>query len=292
MIASAVYPRPWELRTRTLTRADRALIMGVVNVTPDSFSDGGSCPDHDSAVEHALRLVRAGADLIDVGGESTRPGSRGVATDEESTRAVPVVASLAARGVAVSIDTSKPAVAAAALRAGAEVVNDISGLRSAEMRAIVADAGAGVVIMHMQGTPRTMQSAPNYEDVVGVVEDFLLTSADAAMTAGIKRERIAIDPGIGFGKTVAHTLALLAATPRLAAHGFPVLLGHSRKHFLGVITGIQRPADRDGASAALSALLAFLGASAVRVHDVEATQSALLTAAAIVRRSTALGSSS
>ncbi len=261
--------------------------MGVLNTTPDSFSDGGSCPDTASAVARGLELVRDGADIVDVGGESTRPGAAPVDAAEETDRIVPVVAKLAERQVVVSIDTTKPAVAAAALAAGAEIVNDISGLRSGEMRALVAEAGAGVVIMHMQGAPGTMQDEPTYDDVVGEVEAFLLASIDSAMAAGVRPERIAIDPGIGFGKTLEHNLELLAATPRLAAHGYPVLIGHSRKRFLGTISGIDRPADRDGVSAVLSGILGFLGASVVRVHDVKVTEDALLTAAAIVRQSTA-----
>ncbi len=286
MIEPAVSPRPWEIRTRTLTPIDRALIMGVVNVTPDSFSDGGLHLDPESALQHALSLVDAGADLIDIGGESTRPGAREVSSEQEASRVLPVVAALADRGVAVSIDTSKPAVAAAALSAGAEVVNDVTGLRSPEMRAIVAEAGAGLVIMHMQGSPATMQAEPSYGDVVSDVEAFLLHSAAAAVASGVKRERIAIDPGIGFGKSLEHNLALLLATPRLAGHGLPVLIGHSRKRFLGTLTGIERPSDRDGVTAALSGILGLMGVSIVRVHDVEGTKGALLTAAAMVRQST------
>lgn len=286
MTGSSIVPSPWVLRTRTLIPDRRALIMGVVNVTPDSFSDGGLHFSTEDAVRHGLDLVAAGADLVDVGGESTRPGAREVDLATEVARTVPVVAALAAEGVAVSVDTSKPGVAEAALEAGAEVVNDITGLRSAEMRALVAASGAGLVTMHMQGTPRSMQASPQYRDVIAEVEEFLLASADLAMAAGVGRERIAIDPGIGFGKTLDQNLALLAATGRLASHGFPVLVGHSRKRFLGELTGIGQPADRDGVTAVLSGILAMAGASILRVHDVRATKDALLTAAAMVRFST------
>lgn len=261
--------------------------MGVVNVTPDSFSDGRRHMAAGDAIRHGLDLVAAGADLVDVGGESTRPGAREIGLEEELDRTIPVVAALAAEGVAVSIDTSKPGVAAAALDAGAEVVNDITGLRSAEMRALVAAADAGLVTMHMQGTPRSMQVSPRYTDVVTEVEEFLLGSARQAVAAGVGKDKIAIDPGIGFGKTLEDNLALLAATPRLASHGFPVLIGHSRKRFLGDLTGIAHPSDRDGVTAVLSGILAMSGASILRVHDVRGTKDALLTAAAMVRFSTA-----
>lgn len=286
MTGPHIAPRPWVLRTRTLTPDGRALIMGVLNVTPDSFSDGGLHRDAAGAVRHGLELVAAGADLVDVGGESTRPGAREVDLETEVARTIPVVAGLVSEGVAVSIDTSKPGVVAAALKAGAEVVNDVTGFRSAEMRRLVAESGAGLVVIHMQGNPRSMQLSPKYTNVVDEVEAFLLDSAEQAVAAGVEPDHIAIDPGIGFGKSLDHNLVLLANTPRLASHGFPVLVGHSRKRFLGELTGIERPSERDGVTAVLSGVLGWLGASILRVHDVHATKDALLTAAAMVRFST------
>ncbi len=270
-------------RTRTLVPDHLALIVGIVNATPDSFSGDGVGDDTDATIAHALRLVEAGADLIDVGGESTRPGADPVPVEVELARVVPVVEALAERGVPVSVDTSKPEVANAALEAGAEVVNDVTALASPGMAELVAGARCGVVLMHMQGTPRTMQLQPQYDDVVAEVESFLLSRADAAIEQGVDPDRIVIDPGIGFGKTLDHNLALLAAVPRLASHGFPVLIGHSRKRFIGTLTGVEEPAGRDAATAVLSGFVAANGAAAVRVHDPETTKVALRMATAIVR---------
>lgn len=283
----------WRLRTRVLDTADHTLIMGVVNVTPDSFSDGGAFTssggvDHDAAVAHGLRLIRDGADLVDVGGESTRPGSHGIPVEEEIARVAPVVSSLAGAGVPVSIDTSKPEVASVALEAGAEVVNDVTALAAPAMAALCADSGAGVVLVHMQGEPSTMQDAPRYDDVVSEVAAFLEARTGGAVEAGIDRERVCVDPGIGFGKSFTHNLELLRGLDELAATGLPVLVGTSRKGFLGTI--LERAghpaiaADRDHATGASVALAIARGASIVRVHNVAAAVQSARTADAIVRQ--------
>lgn len=286
-------PTFWRLRTRTLDTADHTLIMGVVNVTPDSFSDGGAFTDaggvdHGAAVDHGLQLVHDGADLVDVGGESTRPGSHGIPVEEEIARVEPVVSGLAAAGVPVSIDTSKPEVASVALAAGAEVVNDVTALGNSEMASLCAEAGAGVVLVHMQGEPATMQDDPRYDDVVSEVAAFLRTRSGDVAEAGVDPERICVDPGIGFGKTFAHNLKLLRGLGEIAAGGLPVLVGTSRKGFLGMI--LERAghpadaADRDHATGASVALSIAHGASIVRVHNVAAALQSARTADAIVRR--------
>ncbi|MDQ1468136.1 MAG: dihydropteroate synthase, partial [Actinomycetota bacterium] len=228
-------------------------VMGVVNVTPDSFSDGGRFLDPRRAVAHGRELVAAGADLLDVGGESTRPGADPVAVDEELRRVLPVVEALAAdAAVPVSIDTSKAAVAAAALRAGAAIVNDVTaGLGDPDLLAVVAGAGAALIAMHMQGEPRTMQQAPHYDDVTREVAAFLTARLDAARAAGIRADALLADPGIGFGKTIDHNLELLARLADLrAAVGVPIVAGASRKTFLGKLTGDALPSDRDDATLA------------------------------------------
>ncbi|MBA2337417.1 MAG: dihydropteroate synthase [Acidimicrobiia bacterium] len=284
----AFAPVTWRVRSTTLTTADHTLIVGVLNVTSDSFSDGGRFSDAEGAVAAGRALWAAGADLVDVGGESTRPGSTGVAVGEELDRVVPVVAGLVSAGVAVSVDTSKPAVAAAALDVGAEVVNDVTALAHPEMVAVCAQWGAGVVLMHMQGTPATMQLNPRYDDVVAEVERFLLGRAEVVAAAGIAPDRICLDPGIGFGKRVGHSLELLAGLGALVATGYPVLVGTSRKGFLGEIlsaAGHPAPAaQRDQATHATTALAVAAGAAAVRVHDVAGALQAARTADAIVRR--------
>ncbi|MGH9169119.1 MAG: dihydropteroate synthase, partial [Acidimicrobiia bacterium] len=228
--------------------------MGVLNVTPDSFSDGGRFVDRARAVEHGVRLWEEGADLVDVGGESTRPGAAEVSAEEERTRVVPVVGELAERGMVVSIDTSKPQVAEAALRVGAQVVNDISALGDPAMAGLVAESGAGLVLMHMQGTPRTMQADPRYQDVVAEVREFLVARAARAEQAGIDPARICLDPGIGFGKLLEHNLALLAHLGALVETGYPVLVGTSRKSFLGQILDGLPPEEREEGTAATLAL--------------------------------------
>ncbi len=259
-------------------------IMGILNVTPDSFSDGGRYLDAGAAIEHGLALAAEGAAIIDVGGESTRPGSAGVELREELRRVVPVVEGLVSAGVgaAVSIDTSKVEVAAAALDAGATFVNDVTAFRAApEMAALVAERGVECCLTHMQGEPLTMQDAPRYDDVVGEVRDFLAERVAFALAAGIERERIVVDPGFGFGKTVKHNLELLDRLDELAALGQPILVGTSRKSFLGALTG-RREHDRLAATIATNVIALLHGASVFRVHDVAAVGDALAVAAATV----------
>ena len=268
-------PFEWQVGTQTLTNADRTLVMGILNVTPDSFSDGGSLADANAAVEHGLAMREAGADIVDVGGESTRPGSGPVSAEEELRRVIPVVARLTDQGITVSIDTVKSVVAHAAIGAGAAIINDVSGLRSEQMVEVAAESGVGVVIMHMLGQPKDMQEAPAYVDVVEDVKAFLLDSAASVQADGVLADRISIDPGIGFGKTVAHNLELLGATPHFAQLGYPLVMGLSRKRFLGTLSGIVSPSDRDVVSAVLGAHLAATGCGVLRVHNVEATRLAL-----------------
>ncbi|MBX3480606.1 MAG: dihydropteroate synthase [Caulobacter sp.] len=258
--------------------------MGIVNVTPDSFSDGGRHSDAEAAVAHGLRLLEAGADMLDIGGESTRPGAAPVSEAEELARVIPVIAGLRARCDApLSIDTMKPAVARAAVAAGAGIWNDVSALRGGpDALEVAAGLACPVVLMHMQGDPRTMQSAPHYRDVVEEVESFLLARAEAALEAGVERGAIWLDPGIGFGKTTEHNLALLAALPRLVAHGYPVLLGASRKRFISALDpAAQTPDARLGGSIAVALAGAAAGVAAVRVHDVRETAQAMLVQAAV-----------
>lgn len=264
---------------------DRPRIMGVVNVTPDSFSDGGMFSDADTAIRHGLRLVEEGADLIDVGGESTRPGAAAVSVEEELERVAEVVGGLAAAGALVSIDTSKAPVAAGAIEAGAVAINDVTALGDPEMAALASRHQVALVLMHMQGNPRTMQTEPRYDDVVGEVSGFLVERAAMAQAAGVERSRIAIDPGIGFGKTVDHNLLLLRDLGVLADLGYPLLVGTSRKSFLGKVTGGSAPGDRDLASAVSVALAVERGADIVRVHNVSACREAALLTLAIVRGS-------
>jgi dihydropteroate synthase len=255
--------------------------MGILNATPDSFSDGGRLPSRDAAVEHALQMAEEGADIIDVGGESTRPGAVDVTTDEELRRVIPVIEGIrSASQVAISIDTRKAAVADAALAAGADIVNDVSALRYDEaMTSVVANRSVPLVIMHMAGTPATMQENPAYDDVVGEVLDFLGERLAHCASNGIGQ--VILDPGIGFGKTLAHNLALLAALPRLRVLGAPVLVGLSRKSMIGQLTG--RAVDQRLAGSLAAAVLALRnGASIFRVHDVRETRDALVVAAAIL----------
>ncbi len=256
----------------------RAAVMGIVNVTPDSFSDGGRFLDPDAAVAHGIELAEQGADVLDVGGESTRPGAAPVPADEELRRVVPVVERLAATTtVPLSIDTTKAAVARAALDAGATVVNDVSAGRSdPEILGVAAEAGAGYVVMHMQGEPRTMQADPRYDDVVAQVGDFLADRIEVARTAGVAEGALAADPGIGFGKTVEHNLRLLAGLPALAERvGVPVLVGTSRKTFVakvlaraGAASGDLPVDQREEGTLATVVWAVERGASIVRVHDV------------------------
>ena len=249
--------------------------MGILNVTPDSFSDGGRYRDVARAVEHGYRLMEEGAAVLDVGGESTRPGATPVPVEEELRRVIPVVEQLAGGPVPISIDTRHPEVMQAALAAGATMVNDVNALRAPGALEACAATRAAVCLMHMQGTPQTMQDNPVYGDVSAEVQDFLLERAAVAEAAGIGRERIVLDPGFGFGKTVAHNLALLRQLDRLAAAGYPVLAGLSRKSVLGVVTGQAVSADRLVASVAAALLAVARGAWMLRVHDVAATREAL-----------------
>ena len=250
-------------------------VMGIVNVTPDSFSDGGLYADAAAAIAHCERLVDAGADIVDIGGESTRPGARGPGIDEELARVLPIVRAAVRLGVPVSVDTSVPEVMRAALALGADIVNDVRALqRPGALETLAAHPDAGVCLMHMRGEPRSMQQAPHYDDVVAEVVRFLDERCRAVQAAGIAAQRIVVDPGIGFGKTPAHNLELLARQRELRALGRPLLVGWSRKSTLGVVTG--RPVDeRLPASVAAAMLAVQQGASIVRVHDVAATVDAL-----------------
>jgi dihydropteroate synthase len=261
-------------------------IMGVVNVTPDSFSDGGAFLDRDAAVNHGLRVAFEGADLLDIGGESTRPGADPVPEREELDRVIPVIEGIRAHNgvVRVSIDTSKAAVAAAALDAGADYVNDVTALRGdPEMAALVAERGVDVCLMHMLGTPRTMQAEARYDDVVADVKAFLEQRIEAAVAAGIALERIEVDPGIGFAKNVDHNLELLGRLRELTALGRPLVLGTSRKSFLGAITG-RETAERMPATLATVVMGYERGAEVFRVHDVAPARDALAVAAATLAR--------
>jgi len=252
----------------------RPRVMGVVNVTPDSFSDGGRYLDPAQAIAHARQLVADGADIVDVGGESTRPGADEVSAAAECARVLPVVRALARDGAIVSVDTSKPEVIRAAVDAGASMINDVRALRVAGALDAAAASGAAVCLMHMKGDPRTMQQAPQYADVVADVREFLAERIDAARAAGIPGERIAVDPGFGFGKTLEHNVAVMRGLPALAALGYPVVVGYSRKSSLGAITG-RGPHDRLAASLAAALVAIARGARIVRVHDVRETVDAL-----------------
>jgi len=252
----------------------RPRVMGVVNVTPDSFSDGGRYLDPAQAIAHARQLVADGADIVDVGGESTRPGADEVSAAAECARVLPVVRALALDGAIVSVDTSKPEVIRAAVDAGASMINDVRALRVAGALDAAAASGAAVCLMHMKGDPRTMQQAPQYADVVADVREFLAERIDTARAAGIPAERIAVDPGFGFGKTLEHNVAVMRGLPALAALGYPVVVGYSRKSSLGAITG-RGPHDRLAASLAAALVAIARGARIVRVHDVRETVDAL-----------------
>jgi dihydropteroate synthase len=259
--------------------------MGVVNVTPDSFSDGGRFLDSEAALSRARRLIAAGADIIDVGGESTRPGAKAVSEAEELARVLPLIEALKAEAaVPISIDTMKPSVARAAVQAGAAIWNDVTALGYApESLSTAAALGCTVILMHMRGAPRTMARDPRYDDVVAEVAAFLDARARAAMAAGVAREHIWLDPGIGFGKTAQHNLTLLASLDPIVALGFPVVLGVSRKRFIGAIdpSAAARPDDRLGGSLAAALAGARAGVAVVRVHDVRETRQALAVHAAI-----------
>lgn len=257
------------------------IVMGILNVTPDSFSDGGRYFDAETAVAHALQMAQAGAAIIDVGGESTRPGAAAVSAEEEIRRVVPVIEALVAHSsLPISVDTSKAEVIAAATRAGASMVNDVRALREPGALVAAARSDAAICLMHMQGEPRTMQSQPHYDDVVSEVGDFLDERIRACEAAGIPRDRLVLDPGIGFGKRLEHNLALLAGLPSLAQRGLPLLIGVSRKSMLGTLLG--RPVDqRLAGGLAVAAASVLAGASILRTHDVAETVDAVKVAAAL-----------
>lgn len=285
--AAPALPDAWEIRGTRLSLA-RPLVMGILNVTPDSFSDGGRFLDAERALAHAEEMVAEGADLLDVGGESTRPGAAPVSVEEEAARVLPVVRLLKARlSVPVSVDTRRAEVARAALGEGAEVVNDVSALAAPGMAEVVAEHGGGVVLMHMRGTPRTMQDDPRYADVAGEVAAELEEAVRRAVAAGIPEERVVVDPGIGFAKTAEHNLELLARLGELARLGRPLLLGASRKSFIGKVLG-GLPAEERGPGTAAACVVGLLqGARIFRVHDVRLVRQALDVAEAIRRASPA-----
>jgi dihydropteroate synthase len=263
---------------------DSARIMGIVNVTPDSFSDGGLFLEAGAAIDHGRRLVAEGADILDIGGESTRPGADRVTEDEELRRVLPVIEALADGGARISIDTTKSGVARRALESGATIVNDVSALRfDPELAAVTAEAGAGCVLMHMLGEPRTMQQDPRYDDVVSDVKAFLEQRLASAVSQGIAEERIWLDPGIGFGKTLEHNLELIARLDEIAAIGRPVVFGASRKSFLGKLTG-RAVGERLAGTTAANVVAYQRGARIFRVHEVAESIDALRVAAATVGR--------
>ena len=267
----------WQLRTQTLEFGRSPSLMGIVNVTPDSFSDGGKFFDASAAIDQALQLADDGADILDIGGESTRPNSDPVAAEEELDRVLPVVEAVARQtATPISIDTSKASVARAALTAGAQIINDVTGLTGdPEMLEVARQSGAGVCAMHMQGTPQTMQDNPHYVDVVSDISKFLAQRCDALQAAGIELERICLDPGIGFGKTHQHNLTLMGNCHQFLRLGCPILVGHSRKGFLAKLIG-DKQADRTAATVGGALALATQGVQILRVHDVRQVREALL----------------
>ncbi len=274
----------WRVPRRTLDLTRHGVVMGVLNVTPDSFSDGGKFVDPDRACAHALAMEAEGATIVDIGGESTRPGATAICAADEIARVRPVIERLRARSeVLISIDTSKAAVAEAALAAGADIINDVTALTGDPAMTVVArESGAGVVLMHMRGTPATMQIRPHYEDVVGEVREFLRQRFDAAVASGIDPERMALDPGIGFGKTTAHNLSLLRHCDEFAVGGRPVLIGGSRKSFLGRVVGAEDAAARFWPGVALTSFCRERGARIFRVHEPRPHHDALRMTEAIL----------
>lgn len=278
----------FEFCGRVLELGGKARLMGIVNVTPDSFSDGGRFYDHRKAVEHGLELAEAGADILDVGGESTRPFSDPVPVEEEIRRVVPVIEALRKKtGLPISADTRRSVTARAALDAGASIINDVSALSDdPDMAALAAERGAGVILMHMLGSPKTMQKDPQYADVVKEVRAYLEARVRFAVSAGIPKERIVVDPGIGFGKTIEHNLALIRNIPSFDSLGVPVLIGHSRKAFIRrlLAADLGREADAgeiETGTQAVTAMCAAFGAHIIRVHDVKAARAAIVLAQAL-----------
>ena len=266
---------------------ERPLIMGILNITPDSFSDGGKYQDIERAFTQVQQMLAEGADIIDIGGESSRPGAESVAIAEQLHRVLPVIQKIRqsySENLLISIDTTQSAVALAALESGVNIINDISaGSADARMLQVAAEQHAGIILMHMQGTPQTMQENPTYDDVVQQILDYLLVKVDAALQAGISSERIAIDPGIGFGKRKRDNLALLANLQRFTISGYPVLLGTSRKRFMGNICQVDKPADLVTATAVTTALGVMAGVRLFRVHDVQENRQAADVAWAILK---------
>jgi len=273
----------WRIRGGTLDLAERVRVMGVVNVTPDSFSDGGAFLEPQAAIDHARALIAEGADLLDFGAESTRPGAAAVPPAIQIERLIPVLEAVAGDGVPISVDTGCAAVAARALEAGAAIVNDVTALRDRGMAELVAGTGAGVVLMHLRGTPETMQDDPRYDDVTRDVAAWLEVRVRAARRAGIASEQIVLDPGVGFGKTAAHNFELIARLEELGALGLPLLVGLSRKSFLGRAQGLPAGERLEGGLAA-TAIAVFLGARVMRTHDVAATVRAVRIAEEIATR--------
>lgn len=275
-MASCDDQRVWEFGNFRFAPMERPLLMGIVNVTPDSFSDGGRFLQSSAAVEHGLRLAEEGADILDVGGESTRPGSEGTSIEEELQRVVPVIRQLAERTKApISVDTSKAIVAREALQAGAVIINDISGLRfDPEMIDICRDSECGIICMHMQGTPQTMQTAPHYEHVVEEICTFFHERLQTLTAAGIAAARIAFDPGVGFGKTAQHNVQILTAIRQFQSIGRPILIGHSRKGFLQKVTG-RTLDERLFGTIGVSIAVAHQGVDLIRIHDVAANRDAI-----------------
>lgn len=274
----------WQLPDRVVSLGGRPLVMGIVNVTPDSFSDGGLHPDPEAAIAHGLRLVAQGADILDIGGESTRPGATPVPADEELRRVLPVVASLAKQTeTLLSIDTSKAVVASACLDAGAQIVNDVTGLGDSGMAEVVRRQRAGLILMHMQGTPPTMQLQPHYADLIGEIHGYLESRLQHCRNLGIGLEQIALDPGVGFGKTHDHNLELVARLEEFLDLGRPICLGVSRKGFIGKVLG--RPLGERMLGSVITAVYAASRGAAqiVRVHDVAETREAMSMLAAITR---------
>ncbi len=273
----------WKCRTRTLDLSRHGRIMGILNVTPDSFSDGGQLTSVEAAVARALAMVEAGAEIIDIGGESTRPGAASVAMDVELARVLPVITALRqASEVFISIDTMKPAVATAAVAAGADMVNDVSGFRDLAMQRLAARTGVGCVLMHMQGQPQTMQIQPQYEDVVAEVAAFFQARAAELAAGGVDLAQVVFDPGIGFGKTLEHNRVLLQRLPELAMAGRPLLLGISRKSFLSAVVEDPRMEARAWPTVALTSYARTHGVRLLRVHDVQPNAEALRMTEAIL----------
>jgi dihydropteroate synthase len=275
----------WRCRDHAIPLGSRTLLMGIVNVTPDSFSDGGRYLSSEDAIAHGVAMVAEGADILDVGGESTRPGAEPVAAEEELARVLPVIEGLAERipGSPISVDTRKPEVAEAAVGAGASIVNDVGGAAAPGMLEVVKATAAGLVIMHMRGDPRTMQRDIRYGDVVAEVRDYLAARIGAAAAAGIERDRLCVDPGIGFGKRLEHNLALLREIGSFRDLRVPVLVGVSRKRFIGELTGAEDPADRVEGTAGAVAWCASHGVDVVRVHDVRPMSRVVRVVDAIAR---------